>query len=130
MENLENQCLEKLNKILYRFKLKVIIINVKMLNQCQHRLIYKNNNDYCIASWLSLSDMLFTRTTSGYMTNSIYGCLKTYYVIISNQAVNPLGMNKDTLSRFQACSDAYKEIICLASCSFEELLIKCDLMGI
>lgn len=128
MENLENQCLEKLNKILSRFNLKVIIINVKMLNQCQHRLIYKNNNDYCIASWLSLSDMLFTRTTSGCMTNSIYNCLKTYYIIISNQAVNPL--DKDTLSRLQACSDAYKEIICLASCSFEEFLIKCDLMGI
>ena len=41
-----------------------------------------------------------------------------------------LDMYNDTLSRYQDCSDAYKEIISLKSNSLEEFLINCDLMGI
>jgi hypothetical protein len=39
-------------------------------------------------------------------------------------------MSKAKLYRFQACSDAYKEIAPLKSSSFEEFLINCALIGI
>jgi hypothetical protein len=71
-----------------------------------------------------MSDMLFRRTIT------IFDCLNSYYEVISDPSFNRLDMSKDTLSRFQACSDAYKEIISLKSDSLEEILIKCDLMGV
>ena len=39
MENLEKQCLEKLDKILSKFDLKIDIVHVASLNVCQYRLI-------------------------------------------------------------------------------------------
>jgi hypothetical protein len=128
--NLETRCLEKLNKILSKFDLKIVIIKVNQLNQRQHRLVYKNDTANWLELWLSISDMLFTRTISRYITNSIFECLKTYYLVISNPSFNRLNMRKDTLSRFQDCSDAYKEIMPLKSSSLEEFLINCDLMGV
>jgi hypothetical protein len=120
--NLEKQCLEKLNNILSKFNLQIVIIKVNHVNQCQYRLVYKNNTANWIALWLSMSDMLFTRT--------IFECLNSYYNVISKPSFNRLDMSKDTLSRFQDCSDAYKEIAPLQSDSVTEFLINCDLMGI
>ena len=127
--NLENQCLEKLNRILSKFNLQIVIIKANKLNML-YRLIYKNNTANWLESWLSMSKMLFARQISKYITNSIFEYLNSYYTVISNPLFNPLDMSKDTLSRFQDCSDAYKEIVPLKSSCLEEFIIKCDLMGI
>jgi hypothetical protein len=130
MENLEDQCLEKLNKILSKFNLQIVIIKVNHVNQRQYRLIYKNNTANWIALWTSVSNMLFYRTTSARKITSIFECLNIYYEVISNPSFDLFDMSKDTLSRYQDCSDAYKEIVPLTSNSLEEFLINCDLMGI
>ena len=101
MENLEKQCLEKLNNILSKFNLQIVIIN--KLNQRQHRLIYKNDTTNWLTIWLSISEILFMRT-SRYQTKSIFGinsifdCLRTYYNTMSNPSFNRIDMSKDTLS--------------------------------
>ena len=123
MENLENQCLEKLNKILSKFDLQIVIIKVNQLNQRQCRLVYKNDTVNWLALWLSISDMLFERTT-------IFECLNSYYIVLSTPKYNRPDICNDRLSKFQACSAAYKEIEPLKSSSFEEFLINCDLMGV
>lgn len=132
MENLEECCLEKLNKILSKFNLQIVIIGNRLnLYQCHYRLIYKNDYANRLMSWLSISDMLFTCRISRYTTNStIFEFLNSYYEVVSAPSFNILDLNKDTLSKFQACSDAYKEIEPLKSNSFEEFLINCDLLGV
>ena len=132
MEKLEEQCLNRLNFILSKFNLQVVI-NANQL----YRLIYKNDTDNWIALWLSISEILFARATSIYMADSsIFDRLKTYYNTMSNYntmynpSVNRLAMSKETLSKFQDCSNAYKEIAPLQSDSFEEFIIKWDLIGI
>lgn len=104
MKNLETQCLEKLNKILSRFNLQIVIVKVNQLNLCQYRLVYKNNTANWLALWLSISDILFTRTIT------IFNCLNSYYHTISNPSFNQLNMNADALSQLQDCSNTYKEI--------------------
>lgn len=131
--NLETRCLEKLNIILFKFNLQIVVIKVNQLNQRQYRLVYKNNTADWLALWLSISDMLFTCTT-----RTIFDFLNSYYTVMSNPAFdlpdipsfNQHDMYDDTLSRYQDCSDAYKEILPLKSNSLEEFLINCDLMGI
>lgn len=133
MENLEKHCLEKLNNILSKFNLQIVIIKVSQLNQRQYRLVYKNNTANWLVLWLSISDMLFMGTT-----RTIFDVLNSYYAIMSNSSFslpdipsfNQLDMYNDTLSRYQDCSNAYKEILPLKSNSLEEFLINCDLMGI
>jgi hypothetical protein len=128
--NLETCCLEKLNIILFKFNLQIVVIKVNQLNQWQYRLIYKNDTADWIALWSSMLDILFTRTSSVYKITSIFEHLNSYYCVISNPSVNNFNLSKDTLSKFQDCSDAYKEIVPLKSNSLEEFLINCDLMGI
>ena len=131
--NLETRCLEKLNIILFKFNLQIVVIKVNQLHQRQYRLVYKNNTADWLALWLSISDMLFTCTT-----RTIFDFLNSYYTVMSNPSFNmpdipsfnQLDMYNDTLSRYQDCSDAYKEILPLKSNSLEEFLINCDLMGI
>jgi hypothetical protein len=130
--NLETQCLEKLNIILFKFNLQIVVIKVNQLNQRQYRLVYKNNTADWLALWLSMSDMLFMC-----VTRTIFDFLNSYYTVMSNPSFDPsdipsfnqLDMYNDTLSRYQDCSDAYKEIMPLKSSSLEEFLIKCNLMG-
>lgn len=131
--NLETLCLEKLNIILFKFNLQIVVIKVNQLNQRQYRLVYKNNTADWLVLWLSISDMLFTCTT-----RTIFDFLNSYYTVMSNPSFNlpdipsfnQLDMYNDTLSRYQDCSDAYKEVLPLKSSSLEEFLINCDLMGI
>lgn len=131
--NLETQCLAKLNTILFKFNLQIVIIKVNGLNQRQYRLVYKNNTADWLVLWSSISDMLFTCTT-----RTIFDFLNSYYTVMSNPAFDlpdipsfdQLDMYNDTLSRYQDCSDAYKEILPLKSSSLEEFLINCDLIGV
>ncbi len=122
---LETRCLEKLNIILSKFNLQIVVIKVNHVNQRQYRLVYKNNTADWLVLWLSVNEMLFT-----YTTRTIFGFLNSYYTVMSNSSFNRLDMTKDTLSRFYDCSNAYKEILHLKSSSLEEFLINCDLMGI
>ena len=117
---LEKQCLERLNNILSKFNLQIVKVN--WLDRRQYRLIYKNDIVNWLMLWLSMSDMLFSRT--------IFEYLSSYHEVISNPAFNRFDMNKNALYRFQDCSDAYKEIAPLKSDSFEEFIIKYDLMRI
>jgi hypothetical protein len=132
--NLETCCLEKLNIILFKFNLQIVVIKVNQLNQRQYRLVYKNNTADWLVLWLSISDMLFACTT-----RTIFDFLNSYYTVMSNPSFDlpdipsfnqlDMDMYNDTLSRYQDCSDAYKEILPLKSNSLEEFLIKCNLMG-
>jgi hypothetical protein len=131
--NLETCCLEKLNIILFKFNLQIVVIKVNQLNQRQYRLVYKNNTADWLVLWLSISDMLFACTT-----RTIFDFLNSYYTVMSNPSFDlpdipsfnqlDMDMYNDTLSRYQDCSDAYKEILPLKSNSLEEFLIKCNLM--
>lgn len=133
--NLETRCLEKLNIILSKFDLQIAVIKVNQLHQRQYRLVYKNDTANWLALWSSISDMLFKCTT-----RTIFDFLNSYYAVMSDPlynepdtdipSVNQLDMDNDILSRYQDCSDAYKEILPLKSNSLEEFLIKCDLMGV
>jgi hypothetical protein len=78
MKTLEEQCLEKLNKLLSKFDLKIVIIKINLLNRYYYRLAYKNDTANWISLWLSMSDMLFRRTIT------IFDCLNSYYEVISD----------------------------------------------
>lgn len=131
MENIEELCLNRLNTLLSKFNLQITTtIKYKELNLCQYKLIYRNNTDNELALWLSISDILFNHMISLYKSDSIFVCLASYHKTMSSPTFNNLIMNKETLSMFQDCSAAYKEIIFLKFDSLEEFLIKCDLMGI
>lgn len=130
MENIEELCLNRLNTLLSKFNLRIATIKDKQLNLCQYKLIYKNNTDDELALWLSIPDILFNHMISLYKSDSIFVCLASYHKTMSSPIFNTFIMNKETLSMFQDCSAAYEEIISLKFNSFEEFLIKCDLMGI
>ena len=115
-ENIEQICLEKLNKILSKFDLKIEIIHIASLNVWQYRLVdnFLPNNSYAdwLYSWSSILDMLACR-------NSIFECLDTY----SEYEVNSY--------LYQRYSEAYNAIKYLENISsLEEFIIKCDLLGV
>jgi hypothetical protein len=110
MENLEQICLEKLNKILSKFDLKIESIHNALCNVWQYRLVDNSNlpeTTYFdwLASWTSISNILMHR-------NSIFECLSLY-------------------SSYQRYINAYNNIKYLENISsLEEFLIKCDLIGV
>jgi hypothetical protein len=130
MENLEKQCLEKLNKILSKFDLKIDIINFASLNIWQYRLVDNliDKKDWKAAQlglWLSLNNLLFNQ-------QSIFECLETYY-----NAVNKINnfnflpnVTYAASSTYQRYSEVHQFIQPLKSNCLEEFLIKCDLIGI
>ena len=130
MKNIEEFCLNKLNTLLSKFNLRIATIKDKQLNLCQYKLIYKNNTDNELALWLSIPDILFNHIISLYKSDSIFICLASYHKVMASPTFNNLIMNKETLSMYQDCSVAYEEITSLKFDSFEEFIIKCDLMGI
>ena len=123
MENLEKQCLEKLDKILSKFDLKINIVYVTSLNVCQYRLIDNSLNPYSdwLGLWLTISDILMHR-------NSIFECLQSYYISLNNSRF--LTNETHLSSIFQRYSEVYQFIQPLKSCCLEEFIFKCDLMGI
>jgi hypothetical protein len=119
MENLEQRCLEKLNKILSKFNLKIEIFYNASLTVWQYHLVdnFLPNNTYAdwLYSWSSILDMLTC-------CNSIFECLDTYTEYSED------GFNLYTYQRY---SEAYNAIKYLENiCCLEELIIKMDLMGI
>ena len=109
MENLEKQCLEKIDKILSKFDLN--IEHIISSDVWQYRLIdnraSQNSYFYSLCFWLSISDILIHSKHS----YSIFDCLKTY--------------------SYRRYSEAYNAIKPLENiCCLEELIIKIDLIGI
>ena len=128
MENLEQRCLEKLDKILSKFDLKIDIVNLESLNVCQYLLVDNlvNKADWKTAwlgSWLSLNDLLFTQ-------QSIFECLESYYNIDNDFNFLTYISNIQLSSAYQRYSKAHQFLQPLKSSWLEELAIKMDLMGI
>jgi hypothetical protein len=120
-------------KLVPVFNSEIREYTIKLLNE-DKSLIYetkaKVRNAEDIDKKLSISDILFAHIISIYKTNSIVECLASYHKVTSNPSFDRFTISKETLSKFQDCSYAYKEITSLKFDSFEEFLIKCDLMGI
>ena len=116
MENLEQRCVEKLNKILSKFNLKIEIFYNTSRNVWQYRLVdnFLPNNSYAdwLYSWSSILDMLACR-------NSIFECLNTY---------SAYEFNSYLYNRYYEAFNAIKHLENI--CCLEEFIIKCDLMGI
>jgi hypothetical protein len=116
MENLEQRCVEKLNKILSKFNLKIEIFYNELRNVWQYRLAdnFLPNNTYAdwLYSWSSILDMLTC-------CNSIFECLNQYSEYEFNSYL------------YQRYSEAYNAIKYLENiCCLEEFIIKCDLIRI
>ena len=117
MENLENICLEKLNKILSEFNLKVSDVHSKLVSDWKYKLTYDNSNEnWIVCYWTSVSDMLFEEQVC-----TIFDSLQ-YYQEVPRQSESLMLQYKDL-------SDAYSAIKCLRSNSLEEFIINCDLIG-
>ena len=131
MESLEQRCLEKLNKILSKFDLKIDIINLEPLNIWQYRFVDNSINKadwkaVQLGSWLSLNDLLFNQ-------QSIFECLESYYDVtnaINNFNFLPNVTHNIISSRYKRYSKVYQFLQPLKSSCLEELIINMDLMGI
>jgi hypothetical protein len=123
MENLENQCLEKLNIVLSKFDLKIEIAHLTSLNVWQYRLVDNlSDKTEWLGLWLSVNEMLFHNI-------SIFDCLKSYHIIVND--FNLLSHATHNISSiYKRYSEAYQFLQSLKSSSLEEFIIKCDLMEI
>jgi hypothetical protein len=129
MENLEQRCLEKLNKLLSKFDLKIEIVHIASLSVWQYRLVdnLTNKSDWKVewlGLWLSLNDLLFRQQSS------IFECLDSYYDAVNSSSFKYIRWSDIQLSRLQRCSKAYQFIQQLKSCCLEEFIIRCDLLDI
>lgn len=126
MNNLEKQCLDKLDKILSKFGLVINIVNIPNI-ECQYRLVDNSllNNPYTgwLGLWLSVSNILLLHR------NSIFECLKSYHDCITDGVLS-VHMSSMEIKFYQRYSEVYQFIQPLKSNCLEEFLIKCELMGI
>jgi hypothetical protein len=123
MEILEKECLDRLNKILSKFDLKIEFFHIK--SNAWYRLVdnslSKNTYSNWLGLWISISNMLMHR-------NSIFECLDSYHTFITNV---PKCMSIETRISYQRYSEAYNVIKHLENISsLEEFIIRCDIMGI
>jgi hypothetical protein len=127
MENLEKECLDRLNKILSKFYLQIDIVHVVSLNVLQYRLVDNllnktDSKSEWLRLWLSLNDLLFHQ-------QSIFHCLESYYLMSNN--FNFLTYTTHNIaSKYKRYSKAYQSIQPLKSCYLEEFIIKMDLLGV
>lgn len=136
MNNLEKQCLDKLDKldkILSKFDLTINIVNIPNI-ECQYRLVdnslfktpysdlFKTPYSEWLGLWLSVSNILLHR-------NSIFECLKSYHDCITDKYFE-FHMSSMEIKFYQRYSEVYQFIQPLKSNCLEEFLIKCELMGI
>jgi hypothetical protein len=139
MENLEKQCLEKMNNILEKHSMK--IIHVRVHDRFQFRLIDQmiSDNDILkslkpvLYTWHELRDIFikYDNRKRYCYDNTIIEVLFRHYNILHEGSFKLLKMPDNIISRYMRYSNAYNEIKNLDSCdSLEEFLIKMDLMGI
>ena len=126
MENLEQRCLEKLDKILSKFDLAINIVNIPNV-ECQYRLVdnslSKTPYSEWLGLWLSVSNILLL------YRNSIFECLKSYHDFITDGALS-VHLSPMEIKFYQRYSEVYQFIQPLKSKCLEEFLIRCDLVGI
>ena len=117
MENLENQCLERLNNILFKFDLQVVNRDDEFQNKYVLLDIQEN---HIVSSYKSINEMLFSSQPIFYALLMHKMCLSFFIA-----AVPTMG------KRYQRYINAYNNIKNLEnSSSLEELVIKMDLLGI
>jgi hypothetical protein len=123
MENLEKECLDRLNKILSKFYLQIDIVHIVSLNVWQYRLVDNlSDKTEWLGLWLSVNEILFHNI-------SIFDCLKSYHIIVND--FNLLShITHNISSIYKRYSEAYQFLQPLKSSCIEEFIIKCDLMGV
>jgi hypothetical protein len=124
MENLEEEIINRLNKILSKYSLKIIINDYNLLD-----IIYYLNDeitDNFICSWESIDDMLFDSSFS------LFYRLRLYYTdILYFSHIQPITKRNKIFKRYKRYAAAYNNIKHLENIScLEEIMIKCDLTGI
>ena len=72
MEDLEEQCIERLNKLLYNYGLKIIYYSSVLSNLIYDYYLYDEINCYHVYKWTSFNDILFNY-------NSLFYKLHQYY---------------------------------------------------
>jgi hypothetical protein len=130
MENLEEQCLERLNNILSKFDLQVVKHDVE--SQIKYVLVDISNNPYSgdihvnndMSEWSSINTMLCSSRSIFYIFSQ-HAENATYFGLIGFNAPRKIR------EKYQRYINAYNNIKYLENASsLEELMIKMDLMGI
>ena len=116
MKNIEEEIINRLNKILSKHSLKITNYTYRLCNMDGYQLDDEITYDL-IYSWESIDEMLFDSSSS------LFYKLNLYY--------NDVDINRCMeFEIYERYADAYKEIQPLKSSCLEELIIKMDLMGI
>jgi hypothetical protein len=134
MENLEETCLEKINKILEKHEIKIIqrttetrfqLIDLQQRDK-KHPLI-----DSLLCTWENTYDMFFNKSVNKRIILPLFDFFQTYYKMIHNGGFKLLVIPKQYIDLYTRYSLIYDDIKILETCeSLEELIIKIDLLGI
>jgi hypothetical protein len=116
MKNLEEEAINRLNKLLSKYSLKITNDTYKLCGMDGYQLDDEITYDF-ICGWESIDEMLFDSSSS------LFYRLNLYY---KNVDIN----RYMEFEIYERCADAYKEIQPLKSSCLEEFIIKCDLMGV
>lgn len=120
MKNLEKVIINRLNKLLSKYNLKITNDTYKLCGMDGYQLDDEITNNF-ICGWESVDEMLFN--SSFFLFNK----LNHYY----NAYIQPNTKRNKTLERYKRYADAYDSIKHLKNIScLEELNIKMDLIGI
>lgn len=137
MENIEEQIINRLNKVLNRYNLVIISknnhnykttfsVDDTLKKYCyEYNLVEINNNTIikCYYSWDTIKSILIESIdmfSLFYIINRSHSALKCY----NESGLKPPGI-------YLIIDKLYNEFIVLCNCSsYEELIIKMDLMGI
>lgn len=126
MENLEEEIINKLNKLLFKYNLK--LINEKEINspiKMMYYLIDEKSKIY-LHGWSSIDELVLD-----YLYSLFYR-MNQYYKEILYYPHMQLNTKRDKkLERYKRYAAAYNDIKHLENSScLEEIIIKMDLMGI
>ena len=137
MENLEKEIISRLNKVLFKYDLEIISkINHKykttisldntLKRYCyEYNLVKINNNTIieCYYTWDTIKSILIESAS----ILSLFKIIKR----IHNSINSYIGMGVEPPDVYLMIDKLYNEFVFLSNCnSYEELIIKMDLMGI
>lgn len=121
MENLEEEIINRINKILSKYSLKITNDTYKLCDMNGYQLDDEITNGF-ICSWESIDEMLFDSSLS------LFNKLNHYY---NTAYIQSITKRSKTLERYKRYAAAYDSIKYLKNIScLEELTIKMDLIGI
>jgi hypothetical protein len=128
MEDLEEQCIEKLNKLLYNYGLKIIYTSV-LSNLFYDYYLYDEINRCHIYKWTLFDNILFNHDSYDSLFYKLHQYYKDYVYLVSIQPQINKKINQQHI--WKRYADAYDNIKHLENSScLEEIIIKMDLMGI